>query len=295
MSLPCPHCQAFVVPGARACGVCATSLLREAVPGSSEPVCAVHPEYLSLAACARCGGFACPQCLNAGDRGEPLCTSCHARAPSGQLAWDRREELGTLKAYWETCQDIMFRPTPTFERMAPMGTVGSSLGFSALCGLASILTTALLYMAFMLFFIPTPPLEGDNVNPTAVRAAGVGFFGIWIVLAPLGGMFATLFSSGVDHLLLRLAGTEQPYAVTLRGNALSQAPFLLGLIPFCSLYVTPFWAMGLRVIAYRSLHGTSWGGAALGALAGPLLSCLVCGGGYIALILAATMGTGLGG
>ena len=296
MNIPCPHCRAFVVPGAQFCGVCGTSLLREAVPGSSEPVCAVHPHLLSLRACERCGSFACPQCLRQSDRGEALCASCHERTPSGQVAWDQRAELGTLKAFWNTCLDVMFRPTPTFERMQPMGSVGSSLGFAALCSFVGIFTTMLVYMAFMAVFpMPDETMKSDNISPVAFRGMMVGIFAVWMVLAPVMGLLTTLFTSALDHLLLRMVGTAQPYAVTLRGNAFSQAPFLLGLIPFCSLYVAPFWSIGLRVVAYRSLHGTSWGKAALGALAAPLLSCLVCGGGYLALILmAASVAPGAG-
>lgn len=288
MNIPCPQCRAFVVPGAQFCGVCGTSLLREAVPGSSEPVCAVHPQMLSLRACERCGNFACARCLRQSDRGEALCESCHARTPSGQLPWDRREELGTLKAYWETCLDLMFRPLPTFERMRPTGSMGSSLGFAMLSGFVAIFTTMLIYMGLMaLFPIPMDRMESDNTSPAELRGFMVGIFGMWIVLAPLLGLVFTLFTSALDHLMLRLTGTEQTFEVTLRGNAFSQAPFLLGLVPFCSLYVAPFWALGLRVIAYRHLHTTTWGKAALGALAVPVLSCLVCGGGYLALILAA--------
>ncbi|MFP2934406.1 YIP1 family protein [Pyxidicoccus sp. 3LG] len=291
MNIPCPHCQAFVVPGAQSCGVCGTSLLREAVPGASEPVCAVHPELVSLHACSRCGSFACAKCLRQSSRGEVLCSTCHDRTPSGTLPWDRREEVGTLRAFWDTCLDVMLRPTPTFAGIRSEGSIGSSLGFAALCSLAAILTTALAYMAFMAVFpMPEPTMESDNVSPMKFRALAVGMFGTWIILAPIMGLISTVLSSSVDHLLLKLAGTEQPFAVTLRGNALSQAPYLLGLIPVCSLYVAPFWAIGVRVVAYQGLHRTTWGKAALGALAGPVLSCVVCGGGYAALIMAAAAG-----
>ncbi|MCP3143866.1 YIP1 family protein [Pyxidicoccus xibeiensis] len=291
MNIPCPHCQSFVVPGAQSCGVCGNTLLREAVPGASEPVCAVHPELASLHACGRCGSFACAKCLRQSERGEPLCATCHGRIPAGALPWDRRDELGTLRAFWDTCLDVMFRPMPTFAGMRQDGSIGSSMGFAMLCSLVSIFTTALVYMAFMSVFpVPDSAMESDNVSPTGFRMVMAGMFGAWIVLAPVMGLIATLLSSSVDHLLLKMAGTEAPFSVTLRGNALSQAPLLMGLIPICSMYVTPFWTIGVRVVAYQGLHRTSWGKAALGALAGPVLSCVVCGGGYVALLMA-TLGT----
>jgi hypothetical protein len=267
--------------------MCGASLLVAAVPGSGDAVCAVHPELRSLHACARCGSFACAQCVRRSEAGELLCASCEARAPRGQVPWDRREELGTLRAFWDTCLDILLRPTPTFERLGPGGTMGGSLGFAALCSLAGILTTALIYMVVMTVVASTaaPNMEGNNMSPTAFRAAVAGAFGVWILLAPVFGLITTLFCSGGDHLLLRMMGTQQEFNVTLRGNALSQAPYLLGLIPFCAIYVAPFWTVGLRVIAYRNLHSTTWGTAAFGALAGPVLSILLCGGSYLALVL----------
>jgi hypothetical protein len=56
----------------------------------------------------------------------------------------------------------------------------------------------------------------------------------------------------------------------------------------CGMYVAPLWAVGLRIVAYRHLHAVSWGGAAFGALAGPMLSCCLCGGVYFAVFSAAS-------
>jgi hypothetical protein len=285
MNIPCPSCQAPITPGMQFCTSCGASLLLEAGPGSAEAVCAVHPERRSLAACTRCGSFSCAECLRQGAEGEPVCAACDAREPAALLAWDRREELGTLRAYWETCMDVLFRPGPTFQRMRPHGSMGSSLFFAMLCNLASFFTTGLLYAGVLAVFPFPETAENDNVSVGAIRAMGAGMFLVFSLLAPLGGVVATLISSAVDHLLLKLGGAERPLEVTMRANAISQAPLLLGLIPICSLYIAPFWVVGLRVFAYRSLHRTSWGKAVLGALAVPLLVCCGCGGFY-AMILA---------
>lgn len=289
MRINCPYCPAFIIPGAESCGMCGASLLTEAVPGSGDAVCAIHPEFRSLRACERCGNFACAKCLRQGVRGDIVCVTCHERAPMSEVAWDRREEVGTVRAFWETCMDILFRPGPTLERLRPGGTVGSSLGFSVLCNFAAYFTTALIYMGFMAVFpMPDETMRADNIDPSAFRAMGAGFFAVLAVLAPLMGAVYTLFSAGLDHLLLKLTGTEHPFEVTLRGNALSQAPYLVGLIPFCGMYVAPLWSIALRVMTYRSLHATSWGKAAFGALAAPVLFCFLCGGLYAMTFFAAS-------
>ncbi|ATB51214.1 YIP1 family protein [Corallococcus macrosporus] len=284
MRIPCPRCQAFVVPGAQSCAWCGTSLLQSATPGASDPVCAIHPELLSLQACARCGNFACAQCLRKGPRDEPLCATCHDRVPADALPWDRREELGTLRAYFQTCQAVALRPTATFERARPEGSVGSSLGFAALSNLAAYFTTALFYLA-VVFAIPAAMTEIDNVSQSGFRLVAAGVFGVVMVAAPVMGMLVALINAALDHLVFRLQRTGRPFEVTLRANTLSLAPYLLGVIPFCGMYIAPMWALALRVIAYRSLHRTSWGAAALGALAVPLLTFGLCFGGYAVVAL----------
>ncbi|NVJ19328.1 YIP1 family protein [Myxococcus sp. AM010] len=289
MRIPCPRCQSFVVPGAQSCAWCGASLLQEATPGSADPVCAVHPELRSLHACGRCGSFACARCLRKGARDEPLCAACHDRVPADALPWDRRDELGTPRAYWQTCVAVMLRPTATFERARPVGSVGSSLGFAALSNLAASFTTALVYLAILLA-IPSAMTEGDNVSAHGLRLVGLGVFGAMMVMAPVMGMLVALINAALDHVVFRMDGTGQPFEVTLRANALSMSPYLMGLIPFCGIYGAPLWALGLRIFAYRSMHRTTWGTAVLGALAVPLLSCGLLFAGYavVAVVGAAT-------
>ncbi|WP_002633937.1 YIP1 family protein [Myxococcus hansupus] len=291
MSIPCPRCQALVVPGVERCAWCGNSLVMEATPGSSDPVCAVHPELRSLHACARCGSFACAKCLRKGYRDEPLCASCHERVPEDALPWDQRAELGTLKAFWQTCLAVLFRPSATLERARPDGSVGSSLGFAALSYFVGYFTTILLYMT-LVFAIPRELAESDNINPDAMRLMWLGLMCVGLVMAPVMGVATTIVNSGLDHLVFRLQGTGQPFSVTLRANALSLSPFLVGLIPLCGAYVSPLWSLGLRIYAYRALHRTNWGTAALGALAVPLLSCGLVFGLYAVLLL---VGLSMGG
>ncbi|GHG78475.1 YIP1 family protein [Comamonas sp. JC664] len=291
MSIPCPGCQALVVPGAERCAWCGNSLVMEATPGSDDPVCAVHPELRSLHACARCGSFACAKCLRKGGRDEPLCAACHERVPSGALPWDRRSELGTLKAFWQTCLAVMFRPTATLEGARPDGSVGSSLGFAALSYFVGYCTTILVYMSFALL-IPRELAEADNINPDKMRLLWMGLMGVSLVVAPVMGLATTLVNSALDHVVFRLERTGQPFSVTLRANALSLSPFLLGLIPLCGAYISPLWSLGLRISAYRALHRTGWGIATVGALAVPLLSCGLAFGLYALMLV---VGLGLGG
>ena len=289
MSIPCPRCQHAIVPGQRFCAACGTTLLLELTPGlSSEPACAVHPRMRSLGTCERCGAFACARCLRLGATGQAICERCQERERDAPLPWDRREELGTLKAFWKTCVEVLLRPQVTFSAARTQGSVGSSLLFSLLCSLAGMLTSLLVYMViFGLFFLFMPTPAGAKEDPRAMfPLMMVIMFVFWGVVGPLLSVAHTVVSAAIDHVVLRLAGATRGFQVTLRANALSQAPYLLGLIPLLGMQVAPFWTMVARVFAYRGLHQLKWGPAVAGALVAPVLGFLLCGGAYLAFFLA---------
>ncbi|MCP3102586.1 YIP1 family protein [Myxococcus sp. K15C18031901] len=285
--IPCPSCQAYIVPGSLFCGKCGHSFVRQAVPESGEPVCSVHPDLVSVQACERCGAFSCAKCLSVGARGEALCAKCIVREPAELLPWDRREELGLLKAFWKTCVEVMLRPTVTFERVRPDGSIGSSLGFVALAWTVGMLTTFLLY-GLILAFMPWDTLAArDAKMPSGMfmRGTMIAIFFFYLLLIPVLGAVGSLVLAGIDHLVLRMAGvTQQTYSVTLRAHALSMGVYLAGLVPLCSAYVIPFWSLGIRVVAYRSMHRTTWGKGALGALVAPVGFVVLGCGFYLAMV-----------
>ncbi|CAM3411537.1 zinc ribbon domain-containing protein [Corallococcus sp. ZKHCc1 1396] len=294
MTPSCPSCQAPFVPGAQTCGACGAALLVAPTPGSSEPVCAVHPQWRSVGTCARCGAFACASCLRQGTEGV-VCASCHDRAPMGTVPWDRRGELGTLKAFWQTCLGMLMRPTETLKGINPDAPVSSSMGFVLMTGVAGFVTTGLLYAVIfggILAFVPAPEANTE-ANPMGSSGAKVflvlGMLA-WAAAMPFVNAGMTFVMAGMDHLLLRMGGVERGFSVTMRAHALSLAPYIVGIIPFVALYSAPFWAMGLRVVTYRTLHRTTWGTAAAGALLAPVLSCCICGGGYAAIMFAVFKG-----
>jgi|GEM_PF-6153221 len=144
-------------------------------------------------------------------------------------------------------------------------------------GIFSVMPTLINHMA------PAGKAPGDGSGMEMIRWMGPGLFAACALVGPPMFLLLTLVSAGVDHLVLRAAGVSRGFRVTLRANALSQAPWALGIIPFLGTQVAPFWALVSRVYAYRGLHRTTWGPAFAGALIAPLLSCCLCGGGYFAL------------
>lgn len=291
MTPSCPSCQAPFAPGAETCARCGASLLVAPAPGGAEPVCAVHPEWRSVATCQRCGAFACARCLRQGPEGV-ICAACHEREPLGQLPWDQRAELGILKAYWRTCFGMLMRPTETLKGVNPDGSVGSSLGFVLLSCIAGFLTSGLVYTAIfgaMMMLIPMKESGGDSQAVKLGVTVGVAAL---TVFTPLFITGMTLVNACLDHLILRMGGVKRGFSVTMRAHAVSLAPYIVGVIPFVAVYAAPFWAMGLRAFTYRTLHRTSWGTALAGALLVPVLSCCLCGSAYGAIVFAALKSTG---
>jgi hypothetical protein len=291
MRLSCPRCQQAFTPGATSCVHCGASLLIEVAPGGAEPACALHPTLHGLGICGRCGTFACAMCLRADSQGQVRCERCLEREPDVLLPWDRRGELGTFMAFWKTFVEVLLRPG-TLSTVRAEGTVGSSLLFALLCSLPSCVVTGITYLglfSFMSQLFPVPGTEAgsETSSEQIFQWVGLATFGFLVLLGPPLSVLFTLLNAGVDHLFLRMGGITRDFAVTLRANALSQAPMVLGGVPLIGAQVAPFWVLVARVFAYQGLHRTTWGVAAAGALAAPLTFCLLCGGSYVALLAAA--------
>jgi hypothetical protein len=132
---------------------------------------------------------------------------------------------------------------------------------------------------------PDKPI-GDGSGLVFMRWLGVGMFVATVLLGPPLSVLMTLLGAGVDHLVLRAGGVTRPFNVTLRAHSLSEAAWALGIVPFIGAQVAPVWALVSRVFAYRGLHRTTTGTALAGALVAPLATCCLCGGGYIAILIA---------
>jgi hypothetical protein len=167
------------------------------------------------------------------------------------------------------------------------------MGFVMLSAIAGFLTTGLVYTALIGVIMGlVPETETSGADPKDVKLWMTLGMAAWTVLMPIFSTGMTLVNAGLDHLILRMGGVEHRFSVTMRAHALSQAPYIVGVIPFVAVYAAPFWAVGLRAFTYRTLHRTSWGTAIAGAFLAPVLSCCLCGGVYGAIVFAALKSTG---
>jgi len=167
------------------------------------------------------------------------------------MSWDRRRELGVLKAWWSTTTGLMFRPRSTLSTASNVASFRGSMLYAAIAVAVALVATSL-------HFVLVSPMDAAMwIAVTLV--VGVPVVSIGLVVA-----------AAIDHFILRLIGTEGTFAATYRGTALSLAPSLLVLIPGIGVVLAGIWMLVIRVIAYRILHDTSGGRAALGALLVPV-------------------------
>jgi hypothetical protein len=264
----------------------------EGPSGPIEAACAIHAERTAVAACSRCGTFSCQECLSQTPEGSlPLCPACVARVSVSQLPWDYREELGWVRAWIKSMGAILLRPGVTFSTAKPEGDVGGSLLFSFVAWLVALVPS---FVVFALIGALIPSFFGSSGDSPKFRAVLLGSFGVMflaMVLLAVFGMISTIIMAALDHLVLLMFGKPKGFDTTLRGAALSMAPYVLGLIPICGLYVAPVWALIARIFAYKGMHRMSAGMAVLGALAVPILFT-VLGCGLYLVGMAAVMAAG---
>lgn len=257
--------------------------------GQHQAACAIHADRPAVTTCSRCGTFSCQECLSQSPPGELLCAACVGRSGTSQLPWDHREELGWVRAWFKSLGAILLRPGVTFSTAKPEGDVGGSLLFAAISWFVACFTTFVVIGAAgaMIPFISGSSERDMEIARVAIPAA----YGVMALLAPAFGIAGTLVIAALEHLLMRLIGKPRGFETTLRAASLSLAPYALGVIPICSLYVAPFWVLVVKVFAYKEMHRTTIGTALMGALALPVLG-IVLGCGFYLLALSLALATG---
>jgi hypothetical protein len=249
--------------------------------------CAQHPERPAIAPCDRCGTFVCAECRTAvGSQG--LCRACVER--SRLLEWDQRRELGMFRAWWLTTKRLILSPIQTFDVIAPEGNLFDSILYASISSLVGILPTLLFYALVLGGALLFGTLNKDGGSSDFTPAVGVGIGAaavlVYLVLAVLMAIAFVLVTAALELLVLRMLGGRQgDYPTLVRCHALSTASYAIGVVPICSLYIYPIWALVLRIFAVQRLARTTTG-IAVGAVLIPIgLCCTLCGGGYFAMIM----------
>src|SRR5439155_24945506 len=134
------------------------------------------------------------------------------------LPWDRRHQLGTVRAFFQTSWACLIRPTMTFATAGAGGSLGSSVLFAALTGLCATSTTAVMYALTFSFGL----FSGLEQSHSGFRWQSVlGALGFGLVTAASGVVYnigSMVVLGSFEHLCLKIVGAQpKSWSVTMRG------------------------------------------------------------------------------
>jgi hypothetical protein len=204
--------------------------------------------------------------------------------PQGGLPWDRRAELGWFKAFIETLQTVLVRPTEAFTAMKregglwePLlyaligGTFGSVIGIAYRLGLQVVAGTA---------------FSGSSDASWMFSAMGLVFL---MIFSPLFVVIGAFLVAGVIHLcLLMVGGARRDFETTFRVVCFTIGSVNpLQVVPLCGNVVAGVWGLVLYCIGLSRAHETETGRAVLAVFL-PLVIC--CAGALLLVVLAGGIG-----
>lgn len=95
----------------------------------NSPTCALHSDQYAGATCPRCGNFTCATC---NPDGRTLCPSCRTLtndATGNTVPWERRAELGLVKAFIEQVKETTFQPRRFWATVDRNGSASDAFWF----------------------------------------------------------------------------------------------------------------------------------------------------------------------
>jgi len=192
------------------------------------------------------------------------------------LPWEHREQLGFLKAYFDTVSMVLLKPGEAFALMKTEGDMMGPLLFALIGGCAGIIVSVLVQLAL------------HSIGFMADRQSamfGMGVVGLWsigyIVLSPVIVIVFAFIISGILHLCLMIVGgAKKSFETTFRVVCFSSgSTYLLSMIPFCGGMIAGVWNIVVEIIGLARAHETDTGKAVMAVL----LPIIVCCGGLILL------------
>lgn len=205
--------------------------------------------------------------------------SASAAAPRSGLPWERRQELGLVKAFTDTLLMVLTKPADAFTVMKREGGLGEPLIYAVIGGSFGVIV----YFLFV-FLLQSIGFMTDSRSAMAgIVGMGIGFIFV-IILMPVFVAIWMFIGAGILHLCLMIVGgAKQSFETTFRVVCFSiGSAYPLLVVPFCGNFVAGIWAIVLYCIGLARAHETDTGRAVLAVFL-PLIVC--CGGGFLLAML----------
>ena len=205
---------------------------------------------------------------------------------AGGTPWERREDLGPLKAWGATVQQALLEPGRLFAS-ARLDRPGAQLGFAVLTvsvfsAIGQILQALLLHGQQDALRRTVGSLASNpDVSPMLKRllqmqeqTAGAGTTILLAALTPVFTFILVYVNAGVTHAVAALLGqAKRGFAATFAACTYGCAPLILLAVPACGSLVGVIWLVVLTGIGMKVTHGISPGGAAATVLVPYLVLC----------------------
>lgn len=194
------------------------------------------------------------------------------------LPWEHREQLGFVKAYFDTLSMVLTKPGEAFAVMKTEGDMMGPMLFALIGGSAGMIVSFLFEIG-----LQSMGVLGSGQNPIAKlfgMGIGIPFF---IVLVPVMIVVGMFLVSGILHLCLMIVGgARKPFETTFRVVCFSSgSTYLFSMIPLCGGMIAGVWNIVLECIGLARAHETDTGKAVMAVL----LPIVVCCGGLILLAI----------
>ena len=194
--------------------------------------------------------------------------------PGTGLPWERRGELGFIKAWFDTVSLLITKPGDAFTMMRPEGGVGDPLIFGLIGGCAGTIVSLLFQGVFQ-----SLPGFGSRNNAFDVFGLGPwGFLLLYAALSPILIIIGLFIGSAVLHLCLMLVGgANRSFETTFRVACFTAgAANLFSMIPVCGGIITAVYNIVLECIGLSRAHQTTTGKALMAIFLPLIVCCGIC-------------------
>jgi hypothetical protein len=204
----------------------------------------------------------------------PLSVTAAPAAAASGLPWERRQQLGLVKAWFDTVSLLITRPSEAFTMMRPEGGLMDPLIFGLIGGCAGTIVS----IVFQGLFQSIPSFASRNNMFDVFGMGSWTFLIVYALLSPLLMIIWFFIGSGILHLCLMLVGgANRSFETTFRVVCFSVgAAQLFSMIPMCGSFFAAIYQIVLECIGLSRAHQTTTGKAVMAVFLPVIVCCGVC-------------------
>jgi hypothetical protein len=204
----------------------------------------------------------------------PLAAIAAPAAAASGLPWEHRQQLGFVKAWFDTVSLLITKPSEAFTMMRPEGGLMDPLLFGLIGGCAGAVVSIL----FQGLMSSIPGFAGNDEVFRHFGISHLAFIIIYAVLSPLLVVIGLFVGSAILHVCLMLVGgANRPFETTFRVACFAGgAANLFSMIPMCGGIIAVVYHIVLDCIGLSRAHPTTTGKALLAIFLPLIVCCSVC-------------------